>query len=96
MIFKQFSFDIDLNYLKNSIEKLFFFIFLIIILNTTNAKLFIWIGGPNITNDAGVYGQKGVPDKNNIPRSRSGSITWIDSSNNLYLFGGATIASNSM
>ena len=38
--------------------------------------------------------KKGIPDISNIPGSRYGSISWIDSNNNLWLFGGFGIDSN--
>jgi len=57
-------------------------------LNTTTAKLFIWVGGSDEINQNGIYGEKGIPDENNIPGGRAGAVTWIDSSNNFCLFGG--------
>ena len=47
-----------------------------------------WISGNNFRNHAGTYGTKGTPDPSNIPGARYESISWIDSSNNLWLFGG--------
>ena len=37
----------------------------------------------------GVYGTQGVPSAANVPGGRYGSVSWIDSSGNLWLFGGA-------
>lgn len=48
-----------------------------------------WVSGDNIDNTAGVYGTRGVPASTNKPGARTGSVGWIDSSNNLWLFGGA-------
>ena len=47
-----------------------------------------WISGSNTINKSGIYETKGVPDPNNIPGSRAGAVSWIDSKNNLFLFGG--------
>jgi Galactose oxidase, central domain len=41
------------------------------------------------TTDAnGVYGTQGVASMNNIPPARFGAVSWIDSSNNFWLYGG--------
>src|ERR1035437_2729714 len=49
----------------------------------------VWIEGPGITNQPGVYGTQGVPSPNNNPGARSWGIpTWVDSTGNLWLFGG--------
>jgi hypothetical protein len=37
---------------------------------------------------SGVYGTLGTPAQGNVPGSRWGASTWIDSSNHLWLFGG--------
>ncbi len=47
-----------------------------------------WVSGSNIKQQSGVYGIKGVEDALNIPGARSYSISWIDTNNNLWLFGG--------
>lgn len=39
-------------------------------------------------NQLGIYGTEGTPAATNVPGGRSGSVSWIDSSNNLWLFGG--------
>ena len=48
----------------------------------------IWVSGSNLPGQAGVYGTKGVADSANIPGFRQQAITWRDSNNNLWLFGG--------
>lgn len=48
-----------------------------------------WMGGSNTTNSAGVYGSLGVADASNAPGGRAGASGWIDSTGNLWLFGGA-------
>ncbi|MGD0567966.1 MAG: kelch repeat-containing protein [Candidatus Sulfotelmatobacter sp.] len=48
-----------------------------------------WVSGGGPNNDQpGVYGMEGVPSPANVPGSRSGAVSWIDSSGKLWLFGG--------
>ncbi len=47
-----------------------------------------WVSGDNIVSQAGVYGTKGIANPSNKPGSRGYAASWIDSSNNLWLFGG--------
>jgi len=47
-----------------------------------------WVSGSNLFLQAGVYGIKGVPSPANVPGGRAASVSWIDSSGNLWLFGG--------
>jgi len=47
-----------------------------------------WMSGSNTVNQVGTYGTKGVPDPANVPGARSRSVSWTDSSGNLWLFGG--------
>ena len=54
------------------------------------AKTWTWISGSNTVNSLGVYGTQGVASASNVPRSRSGGVSWIDSTGNLWLFGGTT------
>jgi hypothetical protein len=54
-----------------------------------------WISGSDNRNQFGVYGTKGVADPNNVPGARMDSISWIDASNNLWLFGGNGFAASS-
>ncbi|MEN6466213.1 MAG: kelch repeat-containing protein [Syntrophaceae bacterium] len=48
-----------------------------------------WISGSSILNQPGICGTKGVADANNVPGARTGAVSWIDNSGNLWLFGGA-------
>jgi hypothetical protein len=48
-----------------------------------------WISGSNATDQPVVYGTLGVPAPANTPGARSSAATWIDSSGDLWLFGGA-------
>ena len=54
----------------------------------------IWISGNNIINQKGIYGTKGIASSSNIPGARYSSISWIDSNNNLWLFGGIGFATS--
>jgi N-acetylneuraminic acid mutarotase len=48
-----------------------------------------WVSGDNAVNEAGVYGTKGIGSASNKPGARNGAVSWVDSSGNLWLFGGA-------
>ena len=52
-----------------------------------------WVSGSDTTYQPGVYGIKGIADPSNVPGSRYGAVSWIDSGSNLWLFGGAGIDS---
>jgi N-acetylneuraminic acid mutarotase len=47
-----------------------------------------WMGGGYVPGQPGTYGTLGVPAAVNIPGGRVGAATWIDTSGNLWLFGG--------
>lgn len=47
-----------------------------------------WVTGSDVRNQAGVYGIEGTADPANIPGGRNNGTSWIDSSDNLWLFGG--------
>lgn len=47
-----------------------------------------WVSGSNTHNQSGTYGTKGVPDATNVPGARTWAVSWMDSSGNLWLFGG--------
>jgi hypothetical protein len=50
-----------------------------------------WISGDTIPNQSPEYGVKGIPSVFNSPGARSEMVcTWVDSLNNLWLFGGAS------
>jgi N-acetylneuraminic acid mutarotase len=68
-----------------------------------NTKEWTWENGSNQAGAASVYGTEGVASSANVPGGRSGAISWIDSSGNLWLFGsgsydvlGATGPSNDL
>jgi N-acetylneuraminic acid mutarotase len=47
-----------------------------------------WISGSDTHSATGVYGTLGVPAAANVPGARNSPLTWIDSTGNLWLFGG--------
>jgi N-acetylneuraminic acid mutarotase len=62
----------------------------------------IWVSGSNSTPNVvmgapSVYGTKGVAAADNVPGARRNSTSWMDSSGNLWLFGGETeVLSNNL
>jgi N-acetylneuraminic acid mutarotase len=52
-----------------------------------------WVSGSNGLNDEGLYGTQGVASANNAPGGRLLSISWLDPSGNLWLFGGSGVDS---
>lgn len=57
------------------------------------SKEWTWVSGASSVGASGaapgVYGTLGVPAAANVPEGRSGAVSWIDSSGNLWLFGGS-------
>lgn len=51
-------------------------------------KTWTWVSGSNTRNAAGIYGTLGSGAITNTPGARNGSVSWTDSSGNLWLFGG--------
>ncbi len=47
-----------------------------------------WVSGNSTVNKMGTYGTQGTAKSSNVPGSRDGSGSWIDSSGNLWLLGG--------
>ena len=48
-----------------------------------------WINGASVCCQAGVYGTQGIPSPSNTPGARAwGAWSWVDSSGNLWLYGG--------
>ena len=50
-----------------------------------------WMKGDSTTNRFSIHGAKGISNGANMPGGRFGSISWIDRTGNLWLFGGAGI-----
>jgi N-acetylneuraminic acid mutarotase len=51
-------------------------------------KEWTWVSGSQTIGANGVYGTRGTPAANNVPGGRVWATGWIDSSGNLWLFGG--------
>ena len=51
-------------------------------------KEWTWISGSNAGDDIGFYGTQGAAAATSFPGARNGSVSWIDKSGNLWLFGG--------
>jgi hypothetical protein len=49
-----------------------------------------WISGSTVIDATGSYGTQGTAASGNVPPARVESVGWIDSSNTLWLMGGAT------
>lgn len=60
----------------------------ILIFSFVQAQNWAWEGGQSVLNQLGNYGMQGVPNNNNCPGARKAAVTWTDTSNNLWLFGG--------
>jgi N-acetylneuraminic acid mutarotase len=52
------------------------------------SNLWTWMSGSDTGSAIGVYGALGIPAASNLPGGRTDSISWTDSSGNLWLFGG--------
>jgi N-acetylneuraminic acid mutarotase len=61
------------------------------------SKEWTWVSGENPAGSTGVvpgvYGTLGVAAASNLPGGRGSSVSWTDSSGNLWLFGGSGVAS---
>ena len=53
-----------------------------------------WIGGDTVANAAAIFGTLGVASASDVPGGRQAANSWIDSSGNLWLFGGVGYDSN--
>lgn len=51
-------------------------------------NMWMWVSGESGVRQKGLYGTKGEPSIGNVPGARYDGISWIDHSNNLWLFGG--------
>ncbi len=47
-----------------------------------------WMSGANAPNQLGTYGTQGTAASGNVPGARNSAVSWIDTSGNLWLFGG--------
>jgi N-acetylneuraminic acid mutarotase len=48
-----------------------------------------WINGPNVTNQPGIYGTKGVGSSTNCPGAREFMAYWTDAAGKFWMFGGS-------
>lgn len=55
-----------------------------------------WMSGNETSNEHGNYGITGISSSTNFPGGRSGSVSWIDSDDNLWLFGGIGYAESGL
>ena len=55
---------------------------------TPSTGLWTWISGSSVVNSVGLFGQKGTAAAGNAPSARYNSISWVDGSGQLWLFGG--------
>jgi N-acetylneuraminic acid mutarotase len=53
-----------------------------------------WMSGSNSEKQPPVYGTKGVPAAGNVPGARFNAVSWTDSSDNLWFFGGVAYGPN--
>ncbi len=53
-----------------------------------STNMWVWHKGSKTIVSPGIYGVKGVAAPANTPGGRIGSVSWVDSSGNLWLFGG--------
>jgi N-acetylneuraminic acid mutarotase len=51
-----------------------------------------WVSGSNTANSAASYGTLGMAASNNVPDGRDEAVSWIDSADNLWLFGGISLS----
>ncbi|NHI94974.1 MAG: galactose oxidase [Candidatus Lokiarchaeota archaeon] len=58
-------------------------------------NMWTWVSGNYSGFNNGTYGVKGIADVNNVPGARWASATWVDSSYNLWLFGGTGYGNSS-
>lgn len=54
----------------------------------TGTSTWTWVKGSDLANQAGLYGTLGKAAVSNVPGARYQSVSWIDKSGNLWLFGG--------
>jgi N-acetylneuraminic acid mutarotase len=62
---------------------------------SSSAGQWTWISGSSADNASGVFGTSGTASAGNVPGSRQGASSWIDSAGNLLLFGGTGYGSSS-
>ncbi len=53
-----------------------------------STKQWAWMSGSTTGGQLGVYGTEGTPAAGNVPGARDSGSSWVDSSGNIWLFGG--------
>lgn len=53
-----------------------------------DGRYWTWISGTSEVNQIGIYGTRGIANSLNAPGAREYATTWIDSRDNMWLFGG--------
>jgi len=61
---------------------------------TVTSGEWTWVSGSNTTGGSPSYGTRGTATASNHPGARYGAVSWFDSSDNLWLFGGTGVDSN--
>lgn len=79
---------------KITVGYLFLLIFVVVSINNSNSLEITWISGSQDLEQPGVYGEKGEANPSNVPGARRYAVSWKDSENNLFLFGGEGVANN--
>jgi N-acetylneuraminic acid mutarotase len=59
-----------------------------------NTKQWVWMSGSSTAFASGVYGQLGVQSASSVPGARDSTVSWIDASGNIWVFGGYGFDSN--
>lgn len=63
---------------------------------TPSTNQWTWIKGDNTANNYGIYGSQNIPASTNKPGARYRSLSWMDNTGNLWLFGGSGFAASSV
>jgi N-acetylneuraminic acid mutarotase len=50
--------------------------------------MWTWVAGPSVDSQPGIYGTRGVPASANRPGARQYPAMWVDSQDNIWVFGG--------
>lgn len=61
-----------------------------------NGTSWVWISGSSGFNDAGSYGTLRVPSPTNCPPARQSAVSWVDSLDRLWLFGGVDVRGDTL
>jgi N-acetylneuraminic acid mutarotase len=59
-----------------------------VLIACSGSSEWVWMGGPDTTNQPGGYGTLGTAAAGNIPGARFDATTWTDNTGNFWLFGG--------